>query len=436
MHLSHHTSTHILAFLGVFAVGVFMMGTAFAREITVSEKAWVSGETQSFSSSKDFPFKVAGGTVLGGSMPMRAYISIEGVVGSGGTLRALIDGDPASEVDVTLPPGGNREFSAVIPDVANKLAHTTAGTYDHTLTLDPGGVSVIVNSTQVTNTYTWEIGFDCPEGAETSIKQKTVQLLLTPGRDLTGTNDLEVSYSFTDNMSGITNPITSAYAEITGNYTGSGSVTISFPEDASLTTTYSLSDAGGPRQISLLSPSVASLFQSATTTSHTIRISTSGVTLSPGSVKFLLTYQYHPAAVNCGGFPPTGEFTSEVLDTNWDDPIYNSIAWRGELGGAQKDTGHVKFELATSNCQNGASDYPTCTGASNWQWVGGATCGAGDWFEPVAAGKPLDLFRTGCSSSLDGKRYYRYKVQLCASDCTKAWPTTPTVREVYVSWSP
>jgi hypothetical protein len=423
----------------VFVAIVTMLGfglPGFAREITVSERAWSGGETAEFSAPKNFPFVVAGGKVLGSSTPMRAYLTIEGVATGDGVMSAVIDGNLSSRVDIAFPGGSDtREFSIVIPDVAGVLEHTSAGTYDHTLQIDPGGATVGVGSVHVSNTYTWDIGFDCPEGSATTTKQKTIQKLIASDIDLASPKDLTISYDLVEDITGISNHVQSAYVEVVGDYTGAGTLSMTYPENGSLTETHDLPASDGPRQVSLLSADSKALFQSSTSSSHVFNLTASGPTMTNVSAKLVLTYIYHPAAVNCGGYPATGEISSEVLDTRIQDPLYNSITYRGELGGPQKNIGRVRFQIAGSKCANGATNYPACN-AGSWEWVGGASCGSSDWFESAGSGVPIDFLRTGCLSLFDGKQYYRYKVQICSLDCIKQGPTTPTVNEVFVSWSP
>lgn len=140
--------------------------------------------------------------------------------------------------------------------------------------------------------------------------------------------------------------------------------------------------------------------------------------------------------VGSGGFPPTGNAESTVLDTQTPSGVlYNSITWRGTLGGVNSDKGKVRFQIAAAPCANGAVNAPACT-AGTWNYIGGTTCSGGDWFQTLGPDIPFDLYRSGCSSALDGKQYYRYRVQICADDCIISGASTPSVDEIFVSWSP
>ena len=68
-----------------------------------------------------------------------------------------------------------------------------------------------------------------------------------------------------------------------------------------------------------------------------------------------------------------------------------------------------------------------------WNFIGGSTCGASDWFTPSAADTPEEI---GCYSELNNKRYYKYKIEVCSGNCTVVGTYTPTVTGVVVNWSP
>lgn len=191
-----------------------------------------------------------------------------------------------------------------------------------------------------------------------------------------------------------------------------------------------------------------------TTTTASLRYCLEQIITSPGSYSFefkngitggnvsalqariVLTYQFTPPSEG-GLLPAKGELTSAVFDSGTTDgAAYNSIMWKGSVEG----TGKVRFQLATSNCENGATNAPTCS-VGTWQFVGGATCGSGDWYDTLTSGsgggpgKPIEL---SCAATAhNNKRYYRYKIQICSStDCTSTGATSPEVSDVVVSWSP
>jgi hypothetical protein len=96
--------------------------------------------------------------------------------------------------------------------------------------------------------------------------------------------------------------------------------------------------------------------------------------------------------------------------------------WKGTLGGPSFNQGKVQFQFAASDSESGP-----------WNFVGGNGCGAGEWYDPGAASIPLEI---QCFSQLNNKRYLKYKVRICSSDCTNGGDYTPTVNDIVVSWSP
>ena len=151
------------------------------------------------------------------------------------------------------------------------------------------------------------------------------------------------------------------------------------------------------------------------------------------AVELITTYQYEPINPL---MPIWGTLDSGVFDTQ--TPVgagYNALMWRGTLGGPTFDQGRVQLQLATSHCENGASNAPACDDGAPWEFRGGALCSADAWFE-VDADKPLDLHATGCLPQWNDKRYYRYRVKICSVECETAGLYTPTVEEVIVNWSP
>lgn len=130
----------------------------------------------------------------------------------------------------------------------------------------------------------------------------------------------------------------------------------------------------------------------------------------------------------------TGDLASVVFDTasSSDGPAYNSILWQGVLGGVGQNEGRVRFQLAASDCANGATDYPACS-VGTWSYVGGTTCAPGDWYDPGGPGVPAEI---GCFPSFNNKRYYRYKVQVCSGDCSVRGDSSPRVDDIVVNYSP
>lgn len=141
-------------------------------------------------------------------------------------------------------------------------------------------------------------------------------------------------------------------------------------------------------------------------------------------------------ATASAGLPASATLTSSVFDTISTGAAFNSIMWKGTAG-----TGKVRFQLATSNCTNGSSNYPACS-PSGWNFVGsnGTSCGNVFWYETLGPNKPVEL---KCSPAYhNNQRYYRYKVQLCSnassSDCSMGGTdlVSPVISNIIVNWSP
>ncbi|MFA6417327.1 MAG: hypothetical protein WCW61_04000 [Patescibacteria group bacterium] len=130
-----------------------------------------------------------------------------------------------------------------------------------------------------------------------------------------------------------------------------------------------------------------------------------------------------PSAVTVG-YPAYGDLISVVFDStgNVNGAAYNSIMWRGSLGGPALNQGSVKFQIAASDSSSGP-----------WNYIGaGCIGGDSDWYSPDSD-LPVQL---SCYSNLNNKRYFRYKVRICSSDCVSGGDYTPQINEIMISWSP
>ena len=123
----------------------------------------------------------------------------------------------------------------------------------------------------------------------------------------------------------------------------------------------------------------------------------------------------------------TGTLISSVFDSGINTGIgFNSIMWKGQLGGSGLNEGKVRFQLAGSSNVSGP-----------WNYYGGDTCGSSDWFDPGASETPIELKGFICTSVWNNVRYYRYKVQICSSsDCATAGNNSPTVNDIIINWVP
>jgi|GEM_PF-7065501 len=134
-----------------------------------------------------------------------------------------------------------------------------------------------------------------------------------------------------------------------------------------------------------------------------------------------------------GGYPSYGTLQSAVFDTGVTlGAAYNSISWQGSLTG-----GWVGFQLATSKCSNGATNYPTCN-TGTWAYYGPSCltgiAGTSNWYAPNPNAAPMQL---SCPSQNNNNRYFSYQVKICsASTCNTSGSATPVVSHVVVNWSP
>jgi len=119
--------------------------------------------------------------------------------------------------------------------------------------------------------------------------------------------------------------------------------------------------------------------------------------------------------------------TSSILDTGVTAGAgFNSLLWQGNLGTG----GAVKFQIAFSDCANGATNYPTCD-TGTWTYYG--LTSQVDYYEFVSPYPMNDdsvAFPTTGSASPQNKRYIRYKVNLSTSS------TTPQIDDIIINWSP
>ena len=149
------------------------------------------------------------------------------------------------------------------------------------------------------------------------------------------------------------------------------------------------------------------------------------------NAKLVIVYTWIVPPAAAGQYRAKGEVTSATFETTGavDGPAYNSILWKGVL-----NSGKVKFQIATSQCSNGAGDYPTCSTGS-WNFIGGNNCDNSSWYEPSDQNVSVEI--TCAPSYHNGQRYFRYKIQLCsASNCIDSGNGHPEIQDVIVSWSP
>lgn len=132
--------------------------------------------------------------------------------------------------------------------------------------------------------------------------------------------------------------------------------------------------------------------------------------------------------------PVTAELISSTFDTGrTEGAAYNYIVWRGSL-----NSGAVKFQLATANCPNGATNPPTCD--LDVGWGGTKTAGDGAFLGPDGTpgsyydpGGPEIAVKIVNQATHNNRRYYRYKMLLESNFLRTA---SPVVEDVVVNWSP
>ncbi|MBI2592755.1 MAG: hypothetical protein HYW37_01150, partial [Candidatus Colwellbacteria bacterium] len=111
--------------------------------------------------------------------------------------------------------------------------------------------------------------------------------------------------------------------------------------------------------------------------------------------------------------PVAGNLISSTFDTGYSNGVsFNSFLWQGSL----PTDSAVKFQLATANCSNGATDAPGC--AAGVGWGGSKTAGDGaflgsdgssaTYYSPSGPNSPIQI----AGIYHNNKRYYRYKVFL------------------------
>jgi len=159
-----------------------------------------------------------------------------------------------------------------------------------------------------------------------------------------------------------------------------------------------------------------------------------GPTPNPDDKYATSTNVYASEQITMATTTSDGILTSSILDTGVSDGAgFNSLLWRGNLGTG----GAVKFQIAFSNCANGATNYPTCD-PGIWTYYGCPTeCLTSNWinspdwslFYSLNDDTSL-IFPTIGSVSLQNKRYIRYKVNLSTSS------TTPQINDIIINWSP
>ncbi len=125
---------------------------------------------------------------------------------------------------------------------------------------------------------------------------------------------------------------------------------------------------------------------------------------------------------------------SSVFDTEAESGVLlNNIVWQGNQPGGTS----IDFQIAASNCPNGAANSPYCD-VGTWNFAGpdgnenlyyGAACPSiGTAFPGAGPNVPICVDRL----RVENYRYLRYKVRLM-SDLTET--QSPTIEDIVLNWS-
>jgi len=400
----------------------------FAVDQIKTTETYIGASTGQVSGQTDLPFSLyIGDNISGVATSVKSvFVTVSGVYTGSGSVQAKLDGDTATAQTFALPNVGSTPtpFEVLYKDGTGTIAPATPGTYAYTLNVIPSGVTISALGAKATMTYRYEPG-SCDDGQPSSEKIKTTETYIGASTgQVSGQTDLPFSLYIGDNISGVATSVKSVFVTVSGVYTGSGSVQAKLDGDTATAQTFALPNVGStPTPFEVLYKDGTGTIAPATpgTYAYTLNVIPSGVTISALGAKATMTYRYKPPACG-GGYPPTGDVTSAIFDTTIGG-AYNSIAWKGVLGGPAQNQGKVRFQFASSNDSGGP-----------WNYIGGATCSSGDWYDPGTQSTPIEI---SCSPQYhNNQRYYRYKVQICSQDCSTSGSYTPTVQDVVVSWAP
>ncbi|MDD5099072.1 MAG: hypothetical protein PHP35_01905 [Candidatus Colwellbacteria bacterium] len=136
--------------------------------------------------------------------------------------------------------------------------------------------------------------------------------------------------------------------------------------------------------------------------------------------------------------PVAGTLVSGTFDTRVaTGASFNFIVWRGSL-----NNGSVSFQFATSDCENGATNAPTCDVDPGWQWSAKVSGSDGVFLGPGGTSDQADVYATSGPGTPVGivnqdvhnnKRYFRYWVLV---ETDSAQTATPVIEDIIVNWSP
>jgi len=420
-----------------------MAYSAIAADQVKTTETMVADSDIAVSTNQSYPFTLyIGDDLTGVTNPIKSiHFTTSGVYTGGGTITFMIDGDGATSKTFTLPNVGATPtpFEIDYKDSSNKINPSSAGSYSYSLNFNPSGVpgvTIYGLGIKMSETHRY-VPPACTDGSPANEKIKTTETMVADSDIAVSTNQ---SYPFTlyigDDLTGVTNPIKSIHFTTSGVYTGGGTITFMIDGDGATSKTFTLPNVGAtptPFEIDYKDSSNKINPSSAGSYSYSLNFNPSGVpgvTIYGLGIKMSETHRYKPPS--CAGMPIYGDLISAIFDSTGsaDGAGYNSVMWKGVLGGPGLNQGHVRFQFAAAD-----------DSAGPWTYIGGATCSSGDWFDPGASDTAVELLGTGinaetCRLAWNNKRYFRYKIRICSDDCVVAGTYTPTVDDVIVSWAP
>lgn len=417
--------------LAILLLSSFFYNASAGDQIKYHE-FFVASFTEPISTTVNLPFSFyVGDNLTGVNTPIKgAFFSLSGVYTNGGSIRLQIDSDTNTEKLFTLPTVNRpTDFNIVYRDDLGVLNHASAGTYGHTLNVIPTGIIISGLGVKLETTHQFA-PTSCVDGQTANEKMRVSEFFVDSlNSPIDGSSGymtlLPFSIYIGDNISGVAEPIKSVYFSVSGVYANGGNLDLTVSSDGSGTSTnFVLPNVSYPTNFEFIYPDTYKKINPSSpgVYSYNLKVNLSGPIISNLSVKAVVTHRYKP--VNCGaGYPPYGELISAVYEStaNADGPAYNSIMWKGQLGGDAFDQGKVLFQVAAADDSTGP-----------WNYVGGNTCGSNDWYLATAD----SAIEITCNSQLNNKRYFRYKIKICSDDCVASGANTPRIDDVIINWSP
>jgi hypothetical protein len=408
--------------------------SVFAGQIKTAE-FFIGATPDEITAPVELPFTLyIGDSIANVTDPIKSgYAAISGIYSGGGSVSVTLDGDSSTTVDFFMPAVFDpRPFELVFPDRAGLLQVATAGSYEHTLSVVPAGVSIASLSAKAVVTHELDDAACSSDASGEAVKSSDFFIGERVASFASATT-MPFSVYIGDSMADASNGVVSADVTISGMYQGSGSLNVSVGQT---TKAYVFPAVTAPTFFEIVHDASAAISpESPGTFSYDLELVPSGLTITGLSAYISVAHSFEAPA--CSGYPAKGQLYSKAFDATATSsgPAYNSISWRGVLGGPGANQGKVRFELAASNCANGASNYPACS-TGTWNFIGGTTCSATDWFDPGQPDTAIEITGQSCRAELYNKRYIRYVIEVCSSDCTAPGAYTPEVEEVLLNWSP